>query len=104
VTESAESKDKDPEWDFFVSYAQSDREWAEWIAWQLEEVPYRVLIQAWDMVLGTNWVQRMDQGVSGAERTIVILSDHYLSSVYGKAEWLAAWKNDLSRPKIGFGS
>ena len=34
--------------DFFVSYTQSDRAWAEWIAWLLEEDGYRVLIQAWD--------------------------------------------------------
>src|SRR5216684_301367 len=42
-------------WDFFVSYAQPDRAWAEWIAWQLEEGGYRVLIQAWDMVPGADW-------------------------------------------------
>src|SRR5262249_8408630 len=35
-------------WDFFVSYAQADRGWAEWIAWQLEQDGYQVLIQAWD--------------------------------------------------------
>ena len=23
--------------DFFISYNKADREWAEWIAWQLEE-------------------------------------------------------------------
>ena len=34
-------------WDFFVSYTQADRGWAEWIAWQLEEDGYRVLLQAW---------------------------------------------------------
>jgi len=94
MSESAERKGQALEWDFFVSYAQPDKEWAEWVAWQLEEVPYRVLIQAWDMVPGSNWVHRMDQGVIGAAKTIIILSEHYLSSVYGKAEWLAAWMND----------
>ncbi|WP_076825314.1 toll/interleukin-1 receptor domain-containing protein [Frankia sp. R43] len=28
-------------WDFFVSYAQPDRPWAEWIAWTLAEAGYR---------------------------------------------------------------
>jgi hypothetical protein len=50
------------EWDFFVSYAQADRAWAEWIAWQLEEAEHQVLVQAWDMVPGSNWMYRMDQG------------------------------------------
>ena len=45
-------------WDFFVSYTQADRAWAEWIAWQLEEDGYQVLIQAWDMVHGGNWAHR----------------------------------------------
>ena len=31
-------------WDFFVSYTQTDRAWAEWIAWVLEEDGHRVLV------------------------------------------------------------
>ncbi|WP_416219215.1 toll/interleukin-1 receptor domain-containing protein [Frankia sp. Cas4] len=37
-------------WDFFISYTESDRAWAEWVAWQLEVAGYRVLVQAWDFV------------------------------------------------------
>jgi hypothetical protein len=29
--------------DFFISYTQADRAWAEWIAWALEEAGYKVL-------------------------------------------------------------
>ncbi|HEV2783999.1 MAG TPA: FxSxx-COOH system tetratricopeptide repeat protein [Actinophytocola sp.] len=81
-------------WDFFVSYTQADRAWAEWIAWILEEDGYQVLIQAWDFVPGTNWTQSMQEGVTGAGRTIAVLSNAYLKSVYGKTEWLAAWAAD----------
>jgi tetratricopeptide (TPR) repeat protein len=80
--------------DFFVSYTQADRSWAEWIAWQLEEAGHRVLVQAWDFVPGTNWTQSMQQGVVEAVRTIAVLSPQYLESVYGQAEWLAAWGQD----------
>jgi hypothetical protein len=83
-----------PAWDFFVSYTQADRAWAEWIAWLLEEDGYRVLVQAWDMVAGSNWISRMDQGVQRAARTVAVLSPDYSSSVYGTAEWQAAWAND----------
>jgi hypothetical protein len=48
--------------DFFVSYTQADRAWAEWIAWILEEDDHRVLVQAWDFVPGTNWIQSMQGG------------------------------------------
>ncbi|HYZ54864.1 MAG TPA: FxSxx-COOH system tetratricopeptide repeat protein [Streptosporangiaceae bacterium] len=81
-------------WDFFVSYTQADRAWAEWIAWILEEDGHRVLIQAWDFVPGSNWIQGMQSGVRDSARTIAVLSDAYLQSVYGSAEWGAAWASD----------
>jgi Tfp pilus assembly protein PilF len=77
-----------------VSYTQADRAWAEWIAWVLEEDGYRVLVQAWDMVAGSNWLSRMEQGVVRAARTVAVLSPDYPLSVYGTAEWQAAWAED----------
>jgi len=77
-----------------VSYTQADRAWAQWIAWLLEEDGYQVLIQAWDMVAGSNWISRIDQGVQQAARTVAVLSPDYVSSVYGTAEWQAAWAAD----------
>ncbi|EIV93908.1 toll/interleukin-1 receptor domain-containing protein [Frankia sp. QA3] len=81
-------------WDFFVSYTQADRAWAEWIAWVLEEAGFRVLVQAWDFVPGSNWVAGMDVGIARAARTIAVLSPEYTLSVYGAAEWRAAWAAD----------
>ena len=81
-------------WDFFVSYTQADRVWAEWIAWELEEAGHRVLVQAWDFVPGSNWIQGMQEGVTRARRTIAVLSPAYLESEYGEAEWQAAWGKD----------
>src|SRR5260370_37357385 len=83
-----------PQWDFFVSYTKADREWAEWIAWVLEERDYRVLIQAWDFVPGSNWIERMQAATRDAARTIAVLSEAYLASAYGMAEWQAAWASD----------
>ncbi|OHV33926.1 MULTISPECIES: tetratricopeptide repeat protein [Pseudofrankia] len=81
-------------WDFFVSYTAADQAWAEWISWQLEAGGYRVLVQAWDFVAGTNWQIRMQQGILRAQRTVAVLSAAYLSSVYGQNEWLAAQAAD----------
>ncbi|MCK9898420.1 toll/interleukin-1 receptor domain-containing protein [Frankia sp. AgB32] len=77
-------------WDFFVSYTQADRPWAEWIAWQLETDGYRVLVQAWDMVAGTNWTQAMQNGIQDSTRTLAVLSAAYLDSAFGTQEWQAA--------------
>jgi TIR domain len=75
----------------FVSYTQTDRAWAEWIAWELEEAGHRALGQAWDFVPGSNWIQGMQEGVTRAGRTIAVLSPAYLESEFGAAEWQAAW-------------
>jgi TIR domain len=42
--------------DFFVSYSAPDRQWAEWIAWQLEENGHTVILQAWDFRPGGNCI------------------------------------------------
>ena len=90
----ARGDDSHGRWDFFVSYTQADRAWAEWVAWILEEDGHRVLIQAWDFVAGSNWTQGMQAGTRDATRTIALLSPDYLESVYGGAEWQAAWRQD----------
>jgi hypothetical protein len=81
-------------WDFFISYATADQTWAEWVAWQLEEAGYRVLIQKWDLVPGAQWTSRLEEGIRGSERTLAILSHAYFTSVYGQAEWTAAFRAD----------
>lgn len=82
------------EWDFFVSYTAADQVWAEWIAWELEEAGHSVLFQAWDFVPGSHWTSRMRDGMVGARHTLAILSPDYLRSVYGQAEWEAAYRAD----------
>lgn len=81
-------------WDFFVSYTGVDRQWAEWIAWCLEDAHYSVYIQEWDFVPGSNWMNMMTRGIQHARRTIPVLSHAYLGSVWGRAEWQAALRRD----------
>ncbi|WP_379523821.1 TIR domain-containing protein [Nonomuraea insulae] len=80
--------------DFFISYTASDAAWAVWIAWQLEKADYRVLVQEWDFVPGVHWTATMEEGVSKARRTLVVLSEDYLHSVYGRLEWTTALRAD----------
>jgi molecular chaperone DnaK len=81
-------------WDFFISYTKSDRAWAEWIAWELDQVGYKVIVQAWNMVPGSNWSVKMEEAIQHSERTVAVLSDSYLRSIYGKSEWQAAYRAD----------
>src|SRR5215831_395921 len=80
--------------DFFVSYNRADRQWAEWIAWQLEEVGYTVIVQAWDIRPGSNFILEMHKAARETERTIAVLSPAYLSALYTQPEWAAALVQD----------
>jgi hypothetical protein len=68
--------------DFFVSYNRNDREWAQWIAWQLEAQGYTTVIQAWDFRPGGNFVLDMQEAAAQAQRTIAVLSPDYLGSLF----------------------
>ena len=80
--------------DFFVSYTSADRAWAEWIAWQLEDEGYRVVIQAWDFTAGQDFAHVMQQATSTAERVVLVLSAAYLNSPFAEAEWRAFYAQD----------
>jgi hypothetical protein len=56
--------------DFFVSYTSVDRAWAEWLAWQLEQTGYRVIVHAWYFEPGNNFVVRMRDALEHADRTL----------------------------------
>ena len=85
--------------DFFISYNKADRGWAEWIAWQLEEAGWSTVIQEWDFVPGSDFVQEMDEASRIGARTIAVLSPDYLSADFTKPEWHAAFAADPSGEK-----
>ncbi|ETX07876.1 MAG: hypothetical protein ETSY2_08650 [Candidatus Entotheonella gemina] len=80
--------------DFFISYTNADKDWAEWIAWQLEAAGYTTIIQAWDFRPGQRFIESMQQAITSSERTIAVLSDAYLSATYTHAEWQDAFARD----------
>lgn len=85
--------------DFFVSYNGKDEQWAEWIAWQLEEAGYSTVIQVWDFRPGGNFVLDMQRAAEEAERTIAVLSQNYLDAMYTQPEWTAAFAQDPTGAK-----
>jgi tetratricopeptide (TPR) repeat protein len=80
--------------DFFISYTQVNRSWAEWIAVQLEATGYTTVLQAWDFRPGQDFIHEMQQATSTTRRTIAVLSPAYFGSKFGEAEWRAAFAKD----------
>src|SRR5438067_1674675 len=101
--------------DFFISYNQADRYWAEWVAWQLEAVGHITVVQAWDFRPGANFALEMHLATQEANRTIAILSPDFLDSPFTMAEWAAAFATDpsarkssctsrtVTTPEVGYG-
>lgn len=82
---------------FFISYNKHDLGWAEWIAWTLEENKFSVVIQAWDFV--GNWVMQMDNAMRETERTVAVVSRHYLQAEFTQSEWANAFRKDPTGSK-----
>lgn len=80
--------------DFFISRNKADRDWAQWIAWQLEEAGYTTVLQDWDFRPGQNFVLKMHEAAANCERTIAVLSADYLAAEFSAAEWAARFVED----------
>lgn len=80
--------------DFFISYTGTDQQWAEWIAWELEQAGYTVVLQAWDFGPGSHFLEEMHMATQITKRTIVVLSNRYSQSKYTPAEWQEAFRTD----------
>lgn len=53
-----------------------------------------MVVQAWDMVAGRDFVHEMHKATTKAKRTIAVLSPAYLTSQFGEAEWGVAFAGD----------
>ncbi|MFH1033266.1 MAG: toll/interleukin-1 receptor domain-containing protein, partial [Pseudomonadota bacterium] len=80
--------------DFFISYNKADRQWAEWIAWQIMAQGRQVVIQAWDFGPGCNFPLAMQQGIQECEKILLVLSPDYLKSEFTQPEWAAYFAQD----------
>jgi hypothetical protein len=85
--------------DFFISYNRADRQWAEWIAWQLEDKGYSIVIQDWDFRPGGNFALDMQRAATEAEGAIAVLSPDYRTSLFAAPEWAAAFAQDPTGEK-----
>ncbi|MBI5056873.1 MAG: TIR domain-containing protein [Nitrospirae bacterium] len=85
--------------DFFVIYNEHDKQWAEWIAWQLEDADYSVEIQLWDWGPGNNFILNMQRAAEICERTVMVLSPHFLKAIYTQPEWAQAFAKDPTGEK-----
>lgn len=90
VTE--EELDKNKTYDVFISYSHQDEKFVEQLVQELEygEKPFKVCIHVRDWVPGQFIAEQIVSSVNDSRRTLVVLSNNFLDSVWGKMEFRAA--------------
>ncbi|WP_261556625.1 TIR domain-containing protein [Frankia tisae] len=83
-------------YDFFVSCHPDDHAWGEWVAWQLEDADYRILLPDWDFRPGESSVAFLQKAMTQSECMIALLSESYLTSPDKEREWKVAYGSDPS--------
>jgi transcriptional regulator with XRE-family HTH domain len=80
----------------FISYAQADLHWAQWIDHQLKGAAYRTILQDTQFLAGPDAVRAADEGLHQAELVVCVLSRDYLRSRAGDHAWQAVYAGALS--------
>jgi TIR domain len=76
--------------DFFISYTAADREWALWIAWELERAGFTYRIQAEHFPPGSRFITEMRRWLQGAAHLVAVLSPDYFESRFASLEMNSA--------------
>ncbi len=85
--------------DIFISYTSSDRDWAFWIAKELEALGHTPHIHEWEIKGGDDIYAWMEQRHDAADHVLCVVSDEYLKAPYSTLERNAAiWQAAAKRP------
>ncbi len=85
--------------DIFVSYTSSDRDWANWIALELEKLGHVAHVHEWEIKGGHDIYGWMEKRHNEADRVLCVVSDAYLKAPYSTLERSAAlWQAAAKRP------
>jgi tetratricopeptide (TPR) repeat protein len=87
--------------DIFVSYTESDRDWAFWIGQELEKLGHTARIHEWEISGGGDIAAWMEERHDEADHVLCIISETYLTKPYSSWERHAAqWAAVTDRPNF----
>src|SRR3984957_15445347 len=83
--------------DIFISYTSSDRDWAFWIAKELNALGHTPHVHEWELEGGDDNYAWMEERHAAADHVLCVVSDDYLRAPYSTLErnaalWQAAKK------------
>ena len=68
--------------DYFISYTSSDRDWAHWIAKELEALGHTPHVHEWEIKGGDDIYAWMEMRHDAADHVLCVVSDEYLKAPY----------------------
>jgi hypothetical protein len=80
---------------FFISYTQSDEEWAAWIDETLKSAGHTTILQACDRGME----EKIDFALKNSECFIAVMSKEYQDSPYCRQTWTSAYKKNTDYEK-----
>jgi tetratricopeptide (TPR) repeat protein len=87
--------------DIFVSYTSSDREWAHWVALELQRLGHVARVHEWEIKGGDDIYAWMERRHDAADHMLCVVSDEYLRAPFSTLERNAAfWR--MAKDKPGF--
>jgi tetratricopeptide (TPR) repeat protein len=85
--------------DIFISYTASERDWAFWIAQELEALGHAAHVHEWEIRGGDDIYAWIEQRHDAADHVLCVVSDEYLKAPYSTLERNAAiWQAAARRP------
>jgi tetratricopeptide (TPR) repeat protein len=85
--------------DIFISYTSADRDWAFWIAKELEALGHTPRVHEWEIKSGDGIYAWMEARHDAADHVLCVVSDEYLKAPYSTLERNAAiWQAAAQRP------
>src|ERR1700693_1766843 len=76
--------------DIFISYTGADRDWAFWIAKEVEALGHTPRVHEWEIDGGDDIYAWMQQRHEAADHVLCVVSDDYLEAPYSNLERNAA--------------
>jgi tetratricopeptide (TPR) repeat protein len=87
--------------DIFISYTSSDRDWAFWLAKELQALGHTPHVHEWEIAAGGNIMAWMVERHDAADHILCVVSQSYLEKPYSSLERQAAeWAAASERPNF----
>lgn len=82
--------------DFFIMYTRADRTWAKWVAWELEDAKYSVILPPWYLHSQSDFDMEMEKAAAKAKRIVIILSADCLNTLNAQPAHITILKKEAT--------